>query len=495
MTPPLSPLQPQLDGPYRCMVLPSSTDEGRLLKKRYAVFNDDGSLAELKGFELKRRGELEVVKIFQSQVFECFLKGDGLQGCYEAVAEVANHWLDVLDSEGEDLDDEELLELISENKTISQTLAEYGDQKSTSLTTARRIAEFLGDEMVKDRGLNCRLIICNRPAGAPVTERAVPTHIFSAEDKVKKHFVRKWLKDPAMEDFDIRSLLDWGYYRERLGKSIQKIITIPAAMQKITNPVPRIPHPDWLQRIVREKNDKYKQRKIDTMFSLAPPPRSAAGVGDLEDIAGRVPGKVAGLMQSRKHNLVLEATAEAGTGSTQAPSAMEVSSETGAKFPITTPTPVPEGASPGELATWLSEQKGIWKAQRIKRRTASKVQSAVTQTGDKGDKRRRGVTMGSGGVAGYLRAAEEALIHGVWQILSISPAPTAPGQYTAWVMTGPRELNRVTLEIPRTFYVNARKLPERLPDGMRRVKWELPRGRERLDLLQVSSYYTYVYII
>lgn len=49
------------------MVLPSSTEEGKLLKKRYAVFNHDGSLAELKGFELKRRGELEVIKVFQSQ--------------------------------------------------------------------------------------------------------------------------------------------------------------------------------------------------------------------------------------------------------------------------------------------------------------------------------------------------------------------------------------------------------------------------------------------
>ena len=30
------------------------------------MFNDDGSLAELKGFEVKRRGELQLVKIFQS---------------------------------------------------------------------------------------------------------------------------------------------------------------------------------------------------------------------------------------------------------------------------------------------------------------------------------------------------------------------------------------------------------------------------------------------
>ena len=30
------------------MVLPASKEEGKLIKKRYAVFNFDGSLAELK---------------------------------------------------------------------------------------------------------------------------------------------------------------------------------------------------------------------------------------------------------------------------------------------------------------------------------------------------------------------------------------------------------------------------------------------------------------
>lgn len=63
---------------------------------RYAVFNDDGSLAELKGFEVKRRGELQLIKNFQSSVFEQFLQGGNLEEVYNAVAKVANFWLDVL---------------------------------------------------------------------------------------------------------------------------------------------------------------------------------------------------------------------------------------------------------------------------------------------------------------------------------------------------------------------------------------------------------------
>lgn len=38
----------EVDGPYKAMILPASKEEGKSIKKRYAVFNDDGSLAELK---------------------------------------------------------------------------------------------------------------------------------------------------------------------------------------------------------------------------------------------------------------------------------------------------------------------------------------------------------------------------------------------------------------------------------------------------------------
>lgn len=58
------------------MILPASKEEGKSIKKRYAVFNHDGSLAELKGFEVKRRGELKLIKVFQAEVFERFLGGE-----------------------------------------------------------------------------------------------------------------------------------------------------------------------------------------------------------------------------------------------------------------------------------------------------------------------------------------------------------------------------------------------------------------------------------
>ncbi len=38
---------------------------------------------------------------------------------------------------------------------------------------------------------------------------------------------------------DVRDIVDWQYYKDRLGSAIQKIITIPAAMQHVANPCPR----------------------------------------------------------------------------------------------------------------------------------------------------------------------------------------------------------------------------------------------------------------
>jgi len=306
----------EVDGPYLGMVLPASKEEGKRLKKRYAVFNFDGSLAELKGFEVKRRGELQLVKIFQSSVFEAFLKGSTLEECYASVAKVANYWLDVLYSKGQNMPDSELFELISENRSMSKKLEEYGGQKSTSISTAKRLAEFLGDQMVKDAGLACKFIISRKPEGSPVTDRAVPLAIFQSEPAVKRHFLRKWLKDSSLTDVDIRDVLDWDYYIERLGGTIQKIITIPAAMQGLANPVPRVRHPDWLHKKMMDKTDVLKQRRITEMFSVKPkeagpereteneeevddvPPGQACSedmFADIEDMAGKaqqtVPGR------------------------------------------------------------------------------------------------------------------------------------------------------------------------------------------------------------
>ncbi|KAF8369177.1 pole-1, partial [Pristionchus pacificus] len=260
----------EVDGPYQAIILPASKEEGKKLKKRYAVFNLDGSLAELKGFELKRRGELNVIKQFQSGVFRNFLRGNTLEEAYESVAREANYWLDVLFSRGVDMNDAELFELIGENRSMSRKLEDYGEQKSTSISTAKRLAEFLGDDVVKEAGIACHFVICKYPLDAPVTERTIPLAIFQAEPDVRAHFLRKWTKIQSItkDNVNVRDLIDWSYYIERTGGCIQKIITIPAALQGVANPVPRIAHPDWLDNKIRKKVDAALQPKVTDHFTI-----------------------------------------------------------------------------------------------------------------------------------------------------------------------------------------------------------------------------------
>ena len=70
------------------MILPASKEEGKSIKKRYAVFNFDGTLAELKGFEIKRRGELKLIKVFQAEVRVTVRGGQGERGRTKAHGEV-----------------------------------------------------------------------------------------------------------------------------------------------------------------------------------------------------------------------------------------------------------------------------------------------------------------------------------------------------------------------------------------------------------------------
>jgi DNA polymerase epsilon subunit 1 len=72
-------------------------------------------------------------------------------------------------------------------------------------------------------------------------------------------------------------LLDWDYYKERLAGTIQKIVTIPAALQKCQNPLPEIPYPSWLHKRIQIQNDRFKQKTMENFFKAA----------DIEELAAK----------------------------------------------------------------------------------------------------------------------------------------------------------------------------------------------------------------
>lgn len=451
----------EVDGPYRAMILPTSKEEDKNLKKRYAVFNDDGSLAELKGFEVKRRGELKLIKIFQQQIFKFFLEGTTLEETYTAVAKVANQWLDVLHSKGETLADEELIDLICENRSMSKTLEEYGTQKSTSITTAKRLADFLGEQMVKDKGLNCKYIICSRPRHAPVTERAIPVAIFSAETSVKRHFLRKWLKeDPT--NMDPRALLDWDYYLERLGSVIQKLITIPAALQKVRNPVPRVAHPEWLQRRINIKDDKLKQKKMTDLFSKAPTDEIIKSTADMEDFGVK-------LLKPKAIGAALSQASQKPTKRKSPEPAVAVSTNPYAALPEKMPDPTLD------YLGFLEYQKQKWKIQkqaRIRRRhlfgeTRSNAQSHIGAT---------------------FRNQAEMMFKSTWQVLQLRGTPS-PGVVLAYVLIDSK-IHTLKVNVPRQVFLNLKgsELPDIEVDGCeaQKVNHTLPNGHPSVHLFKLT---------
>ncbi|KXS96959.1 hypothetical protein AC579_1485 [Pseudocercospora musae] len=456
----------EVDGPYKAMILPTSKEEDKNLKKRYAVFNDDGSLAELKGFEVKRRGELKLIKIFQQQIFKFFLEGSTLEEVYHAVAKVANKWLDVLHSHGSTLADEELIDLICENKSMSKTLEEYGQQKSTAITTAKRLAEFLGEQMIKDKGLNCKYIISAKPKTAPVTERAIPVAIFSADESVKRYYLKKWLREEP-SSLDPRDILDWGYYLERLGSQIQKLITIPAALQKVRNPCPRVPHPEWLDRRIRIKDDVFKQVKMTDMFSKQPlAERDANAVptrtgGDLEDFGATPmnqlkPAATAKLASSHKRK------------NREEPAPATVN---------------PYDALPNEMPSitedyrgWLKYQKQKWKIQKAARKRRRQLF---------GEKR----ADANDAIGTFFRNQAELLYTTDWQILQLRETDIA-GEVKAFVLID-KKVHQLKIVVPRQVYLNLKE--DDLPDvdikgvqAEKVINHTLPNGHSSTHLFKLT---------
>ena len=69
--------------------------------------------------------------------------------------------------------------------------------------------------------------------GRPRHRESHPARVGAGREAPVQHYLRKWLENSALTNFDIRAILDWDYYIERLGGTIQRIITIPAALQVI----------------------------------------------------------------------------------------------------------------------------------------------------------------------------------------------------------------------------------------------------------------------
>ena len=289
-----------------------------------------------------------------------------------------------------------------------------------------------------------------------------------------KHYLRKWLKSPGMEDddFDIRNVLDWDYYIERLNNTIRKIITIPAALQKVPNPVPRVPHPDWLQTTVRRMNDKRKQKSIKSMFGVKKPvlgdmeessQRTASSLVDMEDFGGRSaaaggPGRP--VVHSRRRRALPQSSPGAvpTTDSAEAGTAASPAMAGGAA--VTPEKEVRVRLSNETVPEWLTQKKALWRKQRKDRRAKRAAESSQLAKVNSSDPKKQKTKSGLGSMEGYVRNAAEALKTSEWHVLEVrdlsSDGTSSDGTLQVWAMVGNGSLQRIRIKLPRTVYVDSR---------------------------------------
>ncbi|KAF9765064.1 DNA polymerase epsilon catalytic subunit A [Nosema granulosis] len=228
----------EIDGPYKAMFIPAALEGDRQFKKRYIILNDDDSFAEIKGFEIVRNGELPIIKRLQEELIENYGFGSTLENCYRNLAEVASKWLNIIYTHGKGCEDEYILELLTESKTLSKEIME-NEVKYTPITkAATRMAEILGKHIMISK-LKVDYVVSKYPDTELLSDRVIPTIVFKSDRK--KEFLKKWCK----VDLSLKELIDWKYYKDRIENNIKRLISIPAVQQGLENPLSEVKVPKW----------------------------------------------------------------------------------------------------------------------------------------------------------------------------------------------------------------------------------------------------------
>jgi DNA polymerase epsilon subunit 1 len=266
---------------------------------------------------------------------------------------------------------------------------------------------------------------------------------------------------------DPRSVIDWTYYIERLASVIQKLITIPAALQKVRNPVPRVPHPDWLDRRIRIKDDVLKQKKMTDMFgkkTLSDVEPNVLGnrvAHDLEDFGSKDLAKI------RPQKAVV--TKMANKRKAPEPT-VSVQTDPYAALPKVMPS-ITE-----DYVGWLQYQKQKWKIQRQARRRRRQL------FGEK-------PVDASDSIGSMFRNQAELLFISTWQLVQLRETET-PGEVKAFVLID-KKIHTLKVIVPRSLYLNLRgvDLPDVSIPGCsveKVVNHTLPNGHPSVHLFKLQ---------
>jgi DNA polymerase epsilon subunit 1 len=205
----------------------------------------------------------------------------------------------------------------------------------------------------------------------------------------------------------MRKIIDWDYYKERVAGTIMKIVTIPAALQKCMNPVPKIQYPEWLYKRLKVEDDRYKQKDMKFFFKKASQQEAASNaLRDIEDFAA-----------ANINKLTLTSAAQKKE---EAQIAKNLIKEKENKYAKIEDCPSPEE----EFSEWLKYQKSNWR--KIRRIMKDDKQVIAASAGDK-SKRHQGLTS-------FIRNMDDVVLKSNWHIIQISET-IEPGILRVWALT------------------------------------------------------------
>jgi DNA polymerase epsilon subunit 1 len=252
-------------------------------------------------------------------------------------------------------------------------------------------------------------------------------------------------------------------------------------MQKVSNPVPRIQHPDWLRKRTAAADDKSRQFRITDIFKPAVPGAAVASASrqsdddsDETDDENEQP-----VQQEGNSDIDME-----DFGAKK----IDLGAPKRKKIVKAKPTAVIVVDENDELIAnqpdmredysgWLNAQKIIWKRQKIAR---NKARAAGT----------RRVRTFNSGVENYFIKENEIILTTEWEILQIAETDIS-GEFIIWAMVG-QSMHSFRLIVPRVLYINLKKEDESIADenlpGMHVEKCSstLPRSHPSIYLYRMT---------
>jgi len=289
----------------------------------------------------------------------------------------------------------------------------------------------------------------------------------------------------------MREIIDWDYYKERLGSTIMKIILIPAALQKLENPLPKIQYPDWVTRMMKEKNEDQKnlnyffknishQERLVQIENMTKQLSLNNNITKSNELGSNVSNeKELSEVTQKMNNNSIESFIKKGKGKGKIEYENTIEKNKNDLVELRTSFEVPKVTVNllDDFETWLKQSKAKWKQQIVNRTKNIKTVDPTSPN--------KNINITSSlfqNTTNNIKSKEELFRKSTLKILQI--IENNSGQLKLWVSYA-NFTEIIYINIRRKIYINSHKT--NVPDIFKPVKLTLPRSKPVFNLYEFES--------